>query len=148
MSQRMTHAGIRVLTWVMGIAAFLVGSALPAEAATLRWKFTAGETLHYQMNQKTTTIMKPAGREIKTLVTQTIDSTWVVKSVGDDGSAMISMTFDRIRNKVESPLSKFEYDTAEKREPEGQAGAVLVKTLKALVGVEFKFKLNPSGRGQ
>jgi hypothetical protein len=145
MSQRMTHTGIRVRTWAIGVAILLIGNALPAESATLRWKFTAGETLHYKMDQKTTTTMKPAGREIKTIVTQTIDSRWVVKSVAADGSAMISMTFDRIRNKVESPLSKMEYDTSEKREPEGPAGAMLVKPLKALVGAEFKFKLSPQG---
>src|SRR4051794_33176886 len=73
MSQRMTHTGFRGLTWALGVAALLIGSALPADAAKLRWKFKAGETLHYKMDQKTTTMMKPAGREIKTLVTQTID---------------------------------------------------------------------------
>jgi hypothetical protein len=117
----------------------------PAQAAKLRWKFTAGETLHYQLDQKTTTVMKPQGMEIKTLVTQTIDSTWVVKSVAADGSALMTLTFDRIRNKVDSALAKFEYDSAEKKDPEGPAAAMMVRTLKALVGVQFKFKLSPLG---
>jgi hypothetical protein len=117
----------------------------PAQAAKLRWKFTPSETLHYQLDQKTTTVMKPGGMEIKTVVTQTIDSTWAVKSVAADGSALMTMTFDRIRNKVDSSLAKFEYDSAEKKDPEGPAAAMMVKTLKALVGVQFKFKLSPLG---
>jgi hypothetical protein len=119
----------------------------PVQAAKLRWKFNAGETLHYQLDQKTTTVMKPGGMEIKTLVTQTIDSTWVVKSVAADGSALLTMTFDRIRNKVDSSLAKFEYDSADKdkKDPEGPAATMMVRTLKALVGAEFKFKLSPLG---
>jgi hypothetical protein len=58
---------------------------------------------------------------------------------------MLTVTFDRIRNNIENSLAKFAFDSADKKEPEAPEAAMMVKTLKALVGAEFKFKMSPLG---
>ena len=51
-----------------------------------------------------------------------------------DGAADVTLTFDRIRTKIESPFGVFEYDSKAKQEPQGLIAAGLVPFLKALVG--------------
>jgi hypothetical protein len=116
-----------------------------ADGATLRWKFKPGEALHYQMDQKTVTQIKANGQEIKTTLSQTIDSTWTVESVGSDGAAEMAQTLDRVRTKIESAFGALEYDSAAGKDPEGPIAAGVVPLLKALVGAKFRYKMNPQG---
>lgn len=129
------------------LAAAVLGAGLtPASGAeALRWKFKAGETLKYTMDQKTTTNMKAMGQEIKTTLNQTINLHWKVKNVSSEGVAELTQTIDRIRTKIEFPGVPFEYDSDGDKAPEGPISALLVPLLKALVGAEFSFKMN--GRG-
>jgi hypothetical protein len=126
-------------------AAFLATAAGRADAVTLRWKFKPGESLHYQMDQKTVTQIKANGQEIKTTLSQTIDSTWTVESVGSDGTADMAQTLDRVRTKIESAFGALEYDSAAGKDPEGPIAAGVVPLLKALVGAKFRYKMNPQG---
>lgn len=116
-----------------------------AEAATLRWKFKPGETLRYAMEQKTVTTLKVPGQQIQTTLNQTIDLSWAVKGVAPNGVADVSWTIDRMRTQIESPLAAFAYDSKAEKVPEGTIAAALVPTLKALVGAQFQFKVNPQG---
>jgi Family of unknown function (DUF6263) len=116
-----------------------------AGAATLRWKFKAGENLHYAMEQKTVTTVNLNGQEVKTTLTQMIDMIWSVKSVDDQGTADVTQTFDRLRTKIESAFGAFEYDSKAEKEPEGPIAAGTVPLLKALVGAQFSFKMSPQG---
>ena len=124
----------------------LVGATLEAHAEVLRWKFKAGEKISYLMDQKTVTSMKVMGQEIKTTLTQTINMHWDVKSVGSDGVAQLSQTIDRFRTKIESPfVPAFEFDSNEKKDPEGPVAGVMIPLLRAMVGSEFSMKMQPSG---
>ena len=114
-------------------------------AATLRWKFKPGETLRYSMEQKTVTTLKVPGQQLQTTLTQTIDLSWAVKDVAADGTADVSWTIDRMRTRIESALGAFAYDSKDEKVPEGPVAAALVPTLKALVGAQFPFKINPQG---
>ncbi len=124
-------------------AAVLVQAAQGAE--TLRWKFKPGETLHYKMEQQTTQAMKAMGQEFKTKLDQQVNLHWSVKSVAADGVAELTQTIDRVRTKIEAPGNTFEFDSQAGKEPEGQAAAMLIPMLKALVGAEFTFKMNGVG---
>ena len=126
-------------------AALSAAAAGRADAATLRWKFKKGESLHYQMEQKTVTQIKARGQDIKTTLGQTIDSTWTVESVGPDGAAEMSQTIDRVRTKIESAFGTLEYDSSAGKEPEGAIAAGVVPLLKALVGAKFQYKMNTQG---
>ena len=150
----MTTARSRTARRALGVAvasavAFTLGAATaPARAAApvLRWKFTEGDAFHYQMDQKTVTQVKGPNQDIKTTVTQTIDTTWSVLSVDkDSGTASMTQTIDRVRTKIEFPFGAFEYDSKSEKPPEGPLAAGIVPTLKALVGSRFQYKMSPQG---
>ena len=90
--------------------------------------------------------MKAMGQEFKTILNQTVDLHWSVKSVASDGVADMSQTIDRVRTKVEGPGNSFEFDSQSGKAPEGPIASLLTPMLKALVGAEFTFKMN--GRGE
>lgn len=144
----MTERNIRgPRRWLISaIAAMLVilwGSS--SRAAVLRWKFTPGEALHYEVEQKTITEAKFNNQDVKTTLTQIIDTTWEVKSVGSDGAADMTQSIDRIRTKIESAFATFEYDSMDGKEPEGPIAAGMVPMLKALLGAKFRYKITPQG---
>jgi len=97
------------------------------------------------MDQKTVTEVKAGGQTIKTTVTQTIETTWAVKSVDDAGAAEMTQTIDRVHTKIESPFGAIEYDSNSGKEPEGPIAATIVPTLKVLVGAVFRYKMSPQG---
>jgi hypothetical protein len=131
--------------WVLGGAGVSI-----APGATLRWKFAPGDTIRYEMQQKTTTGIKPAtgkGQELKQAMTQTMQLTWKVKTVSADGSARIAQTIDRVQSKAETIFGMFEYDTKAGKAPEGPVAAsvVPVALYQALIGAEFTFTMSPHG---
>jgi len=140
----------RVRTLVLGLvwaAAGLGPAADDARAAApaLKWKFTRGESFRYQMDQKTVTEIKTNGQNIKTTVTQTVDTTWNVKAVEADGSAAMSQVIDRIKTRIESPFGAYEFDSKEDKAAEGPIAASLAPILKALVGATFQYKISTRG---
>jgi hypothetical protein len=133
------------LAFSFGLALLAVTSHARAAAPSLKWKFTKGESLHYLMDQKTITEAKLQGQNIKTTVTQKIDSTWSITAVDANGSADMAQTIDRLRTKIESPFGMIEYDSNDKKAPEGPIAAGVVPRLKVLVGATFKYKMSPHG---
>ncbi|MGE3820480.1 MAG: DUF6263 family protein [Isosphaeraceae bacterium] len=126
----------------------VVASTTAASRATadeLRWKFKKGEALHYEMVQKTVTEIKANGQEIKTTLGQTINSTWKVDSVAEDGTADLAQSLDRVRTKIESAFGAFEFDSDVEKVPEGPIAAGVVPLLKTLVGATFRYKMSPRG---
>lgn len=132
------------LVAMIGLAS-IFGAGAEARADVLRWKFKTGEKLAYTMDQKTVTTMKIMGQEVKTTVSQTINMHWDVKSLTTDGGAQISQTIDRFRTKIESPSLPFEFDTNDKKDPEGPVASTMVPLLRAMAGTEFTMKMNPNG---
>jgi hypothetical protein len=132
-----------------GICAIALGTLAIGQGAgaeTLRWKFSPGESLHYRMEQKNVTAVKAPGHDLKTTVTQVTETTWTVRSVDKNGTAVMEQTIDRIRMKIESPLGKpVEYDTARDSKPSGLVAATLVPTLKAIVGGTFRYNITARG---
>lgn len=126
----------------------LWGTAMqPAlSAEPIRWKFKAGESLHYTMVQEITQQMKVQDRDLKSTMSQTVDLHWSIKSVSSEGVAEMSQTIDRVRSKVEAPGNSFEFDSQNAKEPEGPVAAQLTPLLKALVGAEFNAKMSPRGQ--
>jgi hypothetical protein len=142
---------IPLTAWRWGLAGLLLlvvagfRGSTAAQAATLRWKFQPGETLHYAMDQKTITSVKGGPQDIKSTMSQTIDMEWVVKDISADGLASLTQTVTRVRSKIESAFGAFEFDSKEAKDPEGPIAAGLVPLLRALVGAEFSFKMNAQG---
>jgi len=126
--------------------ATISGTATEARAAdVLRWKFKAGEKLAYTMDQKTVTTMKHMGQESKMTLSQTISIHWDVKSVTPQGDAQLAQTIDRFQTRIESPYAMVEFDSNDKKDPEGQIAAMMAPLLRAMVGSEFSMKMKANG---
>lgn len=136
-------------TIVIAIAVVLAWALLrPGVAAAdepLRWKFRAGETLRFSIEQKMTMDTKAMGVDRKSNRTHTLDFSWKVLSVAATGEAEISHRTERIRMKAEEPpYLPFDFDSATAKDP--QAGFEgLTKMLKSEVGAEFTFRMKPNG---
>ena len=116
-----------------------------AAAATLRWKFKAGDSLRYQLVQTqsmTTRVKEPAPQEFKQGFTLTIDQVWTVRSVDASGVASMAHTIERIRTTADLPVGRLTYDSKEAKDTGSPAGPLF----RMLVGVEFTFKMD--GRGE
>ena len=126
-------------------AALTAGAPARGAAPTLKWKFSAGEALHYQMDQKAVTELKANGQSSKTTVTQTLDTTWHVQTVDASGAAEMVLSIDRMQTKIESPFGPVEYDSKSTKQPEGAIAAGVIPVYKTLIGAKFKYKISPNG---
>ena len=143
---RKARAGRRsVVVVLMGVLVLAGSGAATGRAATLRWKFQPGETLHYVMDQKVVSSVKGGPQDVMTTITQKIDLDWAIKEVSSAGVASMTQTVTRVRTKIESAFGAFEYDSKSGEEPKGPGVTGLVNMLKALLGAEFTFKMNPTG---
>jgi hypothetical protein len=135
------------LAGLLPTLALVALAAAPARAdAKLRWKFTKGKPYHYTITQKTQMKMvQGPGQEISTVMNQVTDLTWDIKAVDPDGSASMTLTTDRVRIVMDSPVFKLEFDSKDPKDPTGPAAA-LAPVFRAMVGVPIEMKM--SGRGQ
>lgn len=112
----------------------------------LRWKFTAGEKLDYQVTQDMNMNVDagPAGKMAFTAA-QTLNMTWNVKSVNEKGDAVIEQQIDRIYKKMTAPGGEgFEYDT-DSEEPAVGVAAMIAPTMEAMTAGQFDFTMSPRG---
>jgi hypothetical protein len=146
--QGRNHA-MSVLRWgVLGLGLVVLAGITqpPARGATLRWKFKAGEKLHYVMDQRAVSLaIYPGGEQMRTTLSQTIEMTWTVKSVDPSGQAELTQTITRIRDQLEGLVGSYTYDTKEGGEPSSLIAAPKIPVFKALLGVEVPFKMNARG---
>jgi hypothetical protein len=113
----------------------------------LRWKFKAGDVLKYTTEQKMLMSIKGSTvRARKQTRTQTIQFTWTIKQMSDDGSAEILQKIDRLTMRVEAPpFMPFEFDSNKPDANVDEPFEAEVKQMKATIGAEFSFKMKPSG---
>ena len=124
-------------------------SSSQAKAQTLlRYKFKPGDKLRYQMEQKMNMVMTVMGNNVTMDMTQTVDMTWDIKSVDQDGKAKMTQKFDRMRFTMSGPppVGKVEYDSKEGKLPEGLIGQSIGPILEAMAGAEFSAVMDARGR--
>jgi hypothetical protein len=133
---------------LLSLAASLVGVGPAYAQVTLRYKFKQGETLNYDLEQKMKMEMAIAGQNINMSMTQTLDMTWKVESVDNDGKAKITQKFDRVRLSMEGlpGMDKIQFDSKEGKELEGPFGQMMGPMLKALAGAEFSMTMDAQGK--
>lgn len=90
----------------------------------LRWNFQAGQRSHYVSTQELTVDVTMRGRPNRMHSKQTIDLTWLVESVDDDGNAHVVQTTTRMRVKGEGgPGGNINLDSAVNDQPaDGKPG--------------------------
>ena len=133
---------------VLVLAALLLVGMSPdtCRAQSLRWKFKAGDVLHYSVEQKMLITAKGMDQERKSSRLQTSDISWTVNSVGPDGEGDITLRYVRVRLRSEMPpLTTFEFDSNDSKAQVQQGFEAETQQLKALVGAEIGFKIKPTG---
>lgn len=131
----------------------LVLSALSAASSLgraadqpIRWKFTAGEMLEFEMDQSMNMIVQAGpAQQMSTTAQQTMNMSWKVTSVDGDGNAEIEQRFDRIQLKMTVPGGQgLVYDT-DSEEPAAGMAAMVAPTMEAMTAGSFTFKMTPRG---
>jgi hypothetical protein len=124
-------------------------AALPSLAAadeSLRWKFTPGEKLHYIMDMEMKQTMTIGGMPVNMTTNQTMDMTWSIEAVDDQGQATVLQTIERIRMKMKPAQGDpLEYDSDSKEKPAGPFAAA-TKLFDAMVKKPSKSKMDPRGQ--
>lgn len=119
--------------------------AAPAHAETLRWKLKPGETLHWVMERKEEFREVRDERESKVSSSQTINMSWIVKKVAENGTADLVLKIDRVVAKLRTPYGAFEFDSSGTKAPTNQTEAGMQESMKPIVGAEFQCKFSPLG---
>lgn len=126
----------------------LLAIAAEARAADepLRWKFTAGEVLDFEMGQDMNMVIQAGPTaQMSTTAEQTMNMSWSVKSVDAEGNGAIEQRFHRIQLKMTVPGGQgFVYDT-DSEEPAVGMAAMIAPTLEAMTSGGFTFKMTPRG---
>ena len=142
-SSHLRQAGIGLLV-VLTIAC---GADRAAAQTTLRYKFTKGEKLNYELEQKMTMAMSFGGRDISFDMGQIIDMTWNVLDVDADGKAKMTQTITRLRFTMDGgPAGKIDFDSKDDKEIQGEAGKLMTPILRALAGAEIGLTMDSQGK--
>ncbi len=136
----------RLASFVAAAACLSLISTVSQAEAPLRWKFTPGESFDYQMTQDMNmNIDAGQAGQLATTAGQTMNMTWNVKSIDDQGHAVIEQKIDRIQMKMTAPGGQgFEYDT-DSEEPAVGVAAMVAPTMEAMTAGQFTFTLSPRG---
>lgn len=118
----------------------------PARADALRWRFKPGEVLHYSIEQKMVSTARGMGQERKSSRSQTTDVTWTVNAVDADGRGDVTLRYERVRMRDETPpFMPFVFDSADAKAGVQPGFEAQTQQLKAIVGTEVSFKIRPTG---
>lgn len=110
----------------------------------LRWKFTPGEELRYELRQETQSRTLIGERDLKSSIQQIMRQSWRVKSVAEDGAAEVGLTFDRMQMLYDTPNGVLQIDTAGDSVAEGDLAKV-EQALRAIAGTEMRMRVSPRG---
>ena len=135
------------LSLVMLVSCSLVSLVTQSALAgkKLRLKYKTGDVFKVEVKQeqKQKISMQQQSQEIP--VDLTMDMTWKVEKVNDDGTIQMTQSIDRVQMKMTIPLQgEVTYDTNSEEEPAGVAG-MLAGGIKPMIGVKFQQKLNDRG---
>lgn len=126
--------------------ALLVAAAAQAAPIKLQWKFVEGQKTKYRIVQDVVIDMDISGQSVRMTMTQTMNLTWAVKSVDDQGTADMTQTIDRLQMKMRgAPRADVSYDSDSDRKPEGLA-ALLSPMFEAIVKQPVKLKMSREGK--
>jgi hypothetical protein len=113
----------------------------------LRWKFKEGDSMNYVMQRASEAKIDLSGSQIEFNSGMTFDTSWKIKSVDSDGSAVVEQTLDRIQLKMDSPLGGgLNYDSKVPGSGEGQVWEMMGPMFEAMVGQTFSMKVSPIGK--
>ena len=129
-------------------AAVVVGAGgwTPAHAqARLRWDFSPGQTLRYEVVQKTSGKIKRGEQTIETTNEWTATVAWSVKAVEPSETARIGMKVQRVRLLIRSAGLKVEYDTQKPSNKDETFVRPFHEVYSSVLGADYSLKLSARG---
>ena len=134
----------RVLAAIGALIALLCLAPCGRAEEPIRWKFTVGEKLEYNITQDMNMAMNMgASGQMNSNAHQVMDMTWDVQGVNEQGEAVIEIKFDRIQMKVTGPMTA-DYDSSKDEPPTGMA-ATFAPLFKAMTKSAFEATMTSRG---
>ena len=120
------------------------GTADPADKIELRLRLEPGKAYMLRMTaaQKITQTVQGSKQEMPQ--TLGLGFKYDVQEVGDDGTAVIQVSYDSVQYHVEGPMGKIDYDSS--NPPPADEIHPMAQGFAALVGEGFRMDLTPQGR--
>ena len=130
------------------LSPLLIAAAGSAQAQKqFRWKFADGDRYSVQVAQDVKQTVAIADQTVEIPAKITMDLTWKVDSVDEDGTAAVLQTVDQVVINMTIPgVDKdVSYDSSSKDEATPVI-APIADVIDPMIGVEFTQKMDPSGR--
>ncbi len=109
----------------------------------LRIRPKKGDVMRFAQTQKTSQAMQVMGQDMETGMDFTLEMTFTVKDVADDGAAVIGIVYDLAHGSMTAPMiGPMEFDTR-KDVPADDEG--IAKAMKAMMGKPFTMTVAPDG---
>jgi hypothetical protein len=139
---RVPSATFLILSFVIGHWSLVIA----ASAAELRWKFSSGDEFVARIEQKSEVDSSLGGAAPTRMTMESgLELAWKVVAVDEQGAAVISQRFQRLRMKLEMPKSGvISYDSASEAKPAGDAKAIAA-AMQPLLDAEIKLTISPRG---
>lgn len=135
----------RLLPVFLTALGLVLSAATAASAQTkLRWNLKKGEKFQFITLQEMKMTVTVQGRKINTDMNMNLYSSWTVGEKNEAGASQVTQTIDRMAMKMTSPLLNFNYDSADKEEPQGLAKQIGT-AFGAVVGAGLQFRISPEG---
>lgn len=133
------------LRCLLVVCVALVAGRVSADEA-IRWKLAVGDAFDYQARQDMNmNVQAGPSAQMTTTAGQTMNATWSVKSVAENGDAVIEQKIERIQMKMTAPDGQgFDYDTDSEKPAVGVA-AMVAPTLEAMTTGQLTFTMSPRG---
>jgi Family of unknown function (DUF6263) len=138
-----------VAAGLMGIGV-IAGPAIPAseQEATLRYRWTKGETVRYRHTQQSTaTISGLPGGMGDMVVNSTMSQVFKVaaEDVASDGVATLRFTYDAIQLEMTSPVVNMSYDSTAPEKAVDPSGGRMNEMFSAFLGESFTVVMTSAG---
>lgn len=136
------HRGIAA-----GLCGLLLSTAWAEAQTTLRIKYVPGETVRTTVTQEMTTNATVQGQMLRTTMSQTMHLEVIVDEVAKDGVATVRQKIARITTKMQMPPplnTTYTYDSDAEKNENAPPGYEAV--MGAMIGGEFKMKIDPTGK--
>ena len=132
---------------VLSTVACFLGMAAAAQAESqILWKFTPGTKAYYRIVQDSDVNIEGGPQKFKMKTSQTVDMTWDVASVDEQGTADMTQTIDRVQIRMTGgPAGTIEYDSDAEEIPEGPSGGVAV-FYENFVNQPIRLKMDTTGK--
>jgi hypothetical protein len=134
----------RVLPVIAALAALFNLAAHGLADEPIRWKFTVGEKLAYNVTTDMNLAIKTGQNSpMNSSIHQVMEMTWDVQGVNDAGEAVIQLSFDHAQMKITGPMT-VDYDSAKDSTATGMAAA-FAPIYKAMKNNPFEITMTSRG---